>query len=77
MAEWMKNQKKLIEEVLEFNKDLQKLQKSPDQAKIKEIRNKCSEIEIVKFRLGTAVTDEDLIGQISNFAQGFNSLAVK
>lgn len=71
MTEWVQQQEELIEEVLKFDENFEKLQKPPTKEELKSIREKCSQILLFKFRISSNVSDNDLLNQIESFTKSF------
>ena len=71
MTEWVQQQEELIEEVLKFDENFEKLKTPPNKEELKSIREKCSQIILFKFRISSNVSDNDLLNQIESFAKSF------
>lgn len=71
MTEWVQQQEELIEEVLKFDENFEKLQTPPTKEELKSIREKCSQILLFKFQISSNVSDNDLLHQIESFAKSF------
>lgn len=71
MTEWVQQQEELIEEVLKFDENFEKLKTPPTKEELKSIREKCSQILLFKFQINSNVSDNDLLNQIESFAKSF------